>query len=429
MPEVRAGRSGILSTGLADIVLVGISAVSGILTARLLGPTGRGEFAIVVLWPGLIAAVGSLGVKEALTYQQALGRQAGSQLVGISLLLATVQTLLLVFIGWLVLPWLLSAQNPEVVRSGFAYLAFIPLNLYSLYALSLLHGNLDMLTYNLLRVSVSAVYLLLVCLCWLLGIAAVWTLTLSLLAANLTVAVVSVVVVIAKFGLRLTLDIPLIRAILSYGTRSHVGTLSYMLNQRADQILMALVLPPRELGWYVVAANVSGLTRIAAGAFSTLVFPRAARAISDERRGVVALYSRLTVTATLALAGVLMATIPFLLPLVYGQDFAPSIVPAMILTVATVFVAVGQTWAGSFRGIGRPSVPAMAELVSLILTVAALALLLPSLGIVGAALASLLAYSASSLFLYLQLQREWAFNWLEVLKPVPPHDLLIMIAR
>lgn len=429
MPEARTGRSGVVSTGLADVVLVGISAVTGIITARLLGPAGRGEFAIVVLWPGLIAAVGSLGVMEALTYHQAVARRERSELVGTGLLLATVQSLLLVAVGWLVLPWLLRAQDPEVVRSGFVYLAFIPLNLCSLYSLGLLHGNLNMQSYNLLRVSVSAVYLFLVCLCWLMGFVSVWALTLSLLAANLVVAVASVAVVIGEFGLHLTLNIPLIRGILSYGIRSHVGTLSQMLNQRADQMLMALVLSPRELGWYVVAASVSGLTRVAAGAFATVVFPRAAGTLLEERRGVVALYSRLTVTATLALAGVLIITIPFLLPLVYGREYTPSVIPAIILTVATVFVAVGQTWAGSFRGIGRPLVPAKAELMSLALTVVALALLLQPLGIVGAALASLLAYSASALFLYMNLQREWAFKSVEVLKPVPLQDFLVMIGR
>jgi O-antigen/teichoic acid export membrane protein len=45
------------------------------------------------------------------------------------------------------------------------------------------------------------------------------------------------------------------------------------------------------------------------------------------------------------------------------------------------------------RAIGRPGVPAIAEGIGLVATVALLLLLLPALGIVGAAIASLAAYS------------------------------------
>jgi hypothetical protein len=44
---------------------------TGVLLARLLGPHDRGEFAAVILWPSILAAVGSLGVPDATTFYTA----------------------------------------------------------------------------------------------------------------------------------------------------------------------------------------------------------------------------------------------------------------------------------------------------------------------------------------------------------------------
>ncbi|MCH7540941.1 MAG: hypothetical protein IH999_11195, partial [Proteobacteria bacterium] len=44
---------------------------SGILAARLLGPEGRGELAVIILWPSLIAALGALGITESVIYHTA----------------------------------------------------------------------------------------------------------------------------------------------------------------------------------------------------------------------------------------------------------------------------------------------------------------------------------------------------------------------
>jgi O-antigen/teichoic acid export membrane protein len=115
---------------------------------------------------------------------------------------------------------------------------------------------------------------------------------------------------------------------------------------------------------------------------------------------------------------VLMLLLPILVPLVYGDAFTPSIVPAEILVVASIAVAVGQAWAGSLRGLGRPSEPAKAEVISLVVTVAGLALLLGPLGIVGAALTSLVAYLMAATFMYLRLRHLLGMGLRDLLWPV-----------
>lgn len=48
------------------VLIQGLTVVQGIIIARLLGPVGRGEYAAVILWPSVFAAIGIFGTNVAL---------------------------------------------------------------------------------------------------------------------------------------------------------------------------------------------------------------------------------------------------------------------------------------------------------------------------------------------------------------------------
>ncbi len=408
----------LVSTGAADLTLVILSAFSGILMARLLGPTGRGEFAVAILWPSVIAALGTLGVREALTYERARAFYPASVLVGTALVLATVQSILLIGLAALLIPWLTRTQSLDVTRASLMFVLFIPANLVTHYALGLLQGSLEIPVFNALRLVVSVVHLGAVLILWALGLVTVWNVTLGLLIANACAALATVTAILVKCRVRWGLNLELLRRIFAYGLRNHVGSISSQLNQRVDQMLMAVLITPEQLGWYVVAVNVASLVRLPSGAFATLAFPRVAAGGLAEQRRLTELYSRLNATATLGVGLVLVLLIPLLVPLVYGQAYTSSILPAEILAVATAFVAIGQAWAGSLRGMGRPSEPARAEVISLVATVIGLSLLLIPLGILGAALTSLAAYLIASAYMFLRLRKLLSVSLRDLLWPV-----------
>lgn len=407
-----------MSTGATDLTLVVLSAASGILVARLLGPTGRGEFAVAILWPTVIAALGTLGVREALTYERARAFYPPPVLVGTALVLAMVQSALLMGLGMTLIPWLTRAQSLGVTKAGLMFVLFIPTNLVAHYALGLLQGSLEITVFNALRLVVGVVYLGAVLVLWALGAVTVWNLTLGLLIANGCTALATLTAILVKCGVRWVLSFDLLRRIFGYGLRNHVGSISSMLNQRVDQMLMAVLVTPEQLGWYVVAVSVSNLARLPSGAFATLAFPKVAAVESAEQRRLTGLYSRLNAMASLGLGLVLVLLIPVLVPLVYGQAYAPSILPAEILVVATVFMAIGESWAGSLRGLGRPSEPARAEVISLVATVVGLALLLIPLGILGAALTSLIAYLIAATYMFVRLRQLLSVSLRDLLWPV-----------
>lgn len=411
-------NSPLVSTGATDAALLALATVSGILVARLLGPEGRGQFAIAILWPSLIAAVGNLGLREALTYEQAKQPDLAPVLAAHALLLAMGLSVVLMAIGWGLIPLLTRSQALEVRAASLLFLWFIPTNLLAQNALGILQGNLNIALFNVIRLSVNVVYLIVVLLIWIMSTLTVWTATWALLLANVSTAAMAVASVWVKYGVRWCIDQTILHRLFSYGIRNHLASLMLLLNQRADQLLMALLIPPVQLGWYVAAVNISMLARLASGAFSTLLFPKVTNKPLEDQRRITVLYSRLNVTTTLILTIGLLVSIPFLIPLLYGRDYTPSVVPAAILTVGAAFVAIGQTWAASLRGLGQPMVPAKAEMISLLVTSVGLALTLHLLGILGASLTSVVAYSISSYYMFTHLHRLLDINLRQAIWPI-----------
>lgn len=72
----RGLRAVVQSVGSKSAILA-LQAGTGILTARTLGPAGRGELAAMILWPLFIASVTTLGVPSSLIYH--LRSRAGAR--------------------------------------------------------------------------------------------------------------------------------------------------------------------------------------------------------------------------------------------------------------------------------------------------------------------------------------------------------------
>ena len=64
-------RTPTAATTLTNVAILGGNALAGLISARALGPTGRGQLAIVVLWSGLINVIGIIGLPSSCSYHVA----------------------------------------------------------------------------------------------------------------------------------------------------------------------------------------------------------------------------------------------------------------------------------------------------------------------------------------------------------------------
>src|SRR5207245_11087929 len=64
--------------------------ISGVLAARLLGPTGRGELAVIIFLPMFLVSVGELELPRSLAYEASGSEEASAEVVATGFWLALV---------------------------------------------------------------------------------------------------------------------------------------------------------------------------------------------------------------------------------------------------------------------------------------------------------------------------------------------------
>ncbi|HEY2646989.1 MAG TPA: hypothetical protein VGI34_08435, partial [Candidatus Acidoferrales bacterium] len=145
-----------------SLVIQTCGAVTGILTARLLGPVARGELATVILWPTVFSNLGLMGCNWVLArgVAQDPERECDWVAVGVWVGLATAAIYLLA--GYFLLPLLLPADRIFLLPIARLCLLLVPLDIFNQVLLAVEHGRMRWRRYNLLRLSYFIFYLALI---------------------------------------------------------------------------------------------------------------------------------------------------------------------------------------------------------------------------------------------------------------------------
>lgn len=105
----KDNSSAAVKTMIFSMLILVVNMLTGVLTARFLGPTGRGEQTAMVNWSQFLAFCMSFGVPSALIYNAKRKPEETGKLYGLALLLATMFGGLATLVGVFLIPyWLRS---------------------------------------------------------------------------------------------------------------------------------------------------------------------------------------------------------------------------------------------------------------------------------------------------------------------------------
>src|SRR5580704_8535938 len=127
--SAKSGTMAVIQTGIANVAVQGINLLCGILTARSLGPDGRGVLAGVIMWPQFLAYGMTMGIPVASVYWLKRRPDISSELAGAGLLLSVLFGLLAAAVGALVIPYSLHAYPPAAVHLALLWILVTPLEL------------------------------------------------------------------------------------------------------------------------------------------------------------------------------------------------------------------------------------------------------------------------------------------------------------
>lgn len=389
----------------AGLTLVGL--LNSVLLARWLGLTGRGELAAALLWPPFAGSVMGLGFYTAITYFTARRDVDTRVVLGSALACGAVQATVGVIAGYFLLPLLLYKQSAFVVACARLYLAIIPISIVSQYLQSVLQGKLRFGVLNGLRAIVPVGYFvgsISLAVTNRLQIPAIVTLHIGLQLLTLVLALAATQKIGCLAGL--SVDASIVKRLVGYGGRVYAGEMTGNVNTRLDQMLMAALFPPKLLGLYVVAVAAAGGPEMLANAVRLVSSPRIAGCGSQtERRVQLVRTFRRYVMAVVPFAVLLALALPLLIPVLYGSEFRGAILTTEVLLLAGVVIGGAIVLGAGGQAMGDPWVNSKAQICAIPVTVTSLLLLMPRIGVIGAGLASLAAYSAQLGVVYLGLEK------------------------
>jgi O-antigen/teichoic acid export membrane protein len=387
-----------------DLLVLVFGLVNTILATRLLGPSGRGVVVLALNVSTVVQTLSTLGLPWAVNYYAARDRgDVGSR--------GHVGWLVLRFAPLLMACWAVSYLVIYIVRDTPALKGMSPTVIALSGALSLLllakqmqtsflAGLHDFRRRNVVWVTTPGVAAALLVGNLALGLRLTPALVLwmNVIGAVLATSFGFYALVVGHGAVAARHEAgaeP--REFLAYGTKFYVGLIAQTLNYRLGMFLVNAVLGTREVGLYATAVSVTELLLLVPNAVNVVVYPTIASLKGEQRDRVALLSTGATLYAIVALGLVWMIVAAPLIPWVFGPKFAGSVQPALWLVPGMAGIAVVRVLCHAAAGAGRPEVLTYTTLAGLAFTVPLQLALIPYLGIVGAALGSTIAYSASAI--------------------------------
>jgi O-antigen/teichoic acid export membrane protein len=401
-----SGKRNIAGTAVTNGLLGAIGIVTGVIAARWLGPAGRGELAAIQMWSSLLASLAMIGLPDAVVFFCAKHpTQSRRYLVTAgAIVLAVMPAFALA--GYLLIPHMLSAQSPRIIHAARVYLILMPI--YALVGLpyQLLRGIQHYRLWNVMRLVPALLWLGALIVGVLLRIGDPVQLTAAYLVLLALAGPILTGVVWKHAQGAATPDRAIATSLVKFGVPSASATLSQFFNLKLDQMMVAAMLPARELGVYMVAVSWGTCIPMLSSALAMVVSTQIAGGASHAERNRKFSQGVRNGAWMIAFAVVLLAAAtPVGVAMVFGRAFQAAVVPAAILVVASGTNALNGVLEELLRGYGRPSATLFAETVAVAAGLPALLVLLPRLGLTGAALASLVGYLSGTAVLLFQSRR------------------------
>jgi O-antigen/teichoic acid export membrane protein len=385
----ETGTATVAQTLLVRLGMLLINVATGIVTARALAPTGRGELAAIILWPQLLTFLLTLGLPAALRYHLRCSPERTPKLLTAAVLLASGAGVAAAVLGIAAVPLLLGQYRPEVERAAQAFMVLAPLMLL----FNVLTGALEVLDEFSLANALRALPPLITIVA--LGVLAFakGLNPITAAAAYLLPAVPLCLWLLhhlwGRMHSRWQDAMSEIQPLLTYGVRSYGTDFLGAVSGQMDQALIAAFLTPAALGLYTVAFSVVRMLGTVSDPVALVLFSRAAGLGLPHIIELTGRAVRLTLPVMLIGTGLLVVGGPTLLELLYGPSFREA---APVLAILGLEVVIGSTYfilTRTFMAAGRPGTISLTEGVGVATAAGFMLLLIPRFGIVGAAWALL----------------------------------------
>ncbi len=389
----------------AQVLTAGLGIVNSLLFARLLGPEAKGDYYLLTLVPNTTLVLVQLGLPTALGFYAAKGRTTSivRRAILLALFLSAVALIVIAMARPALESALLKGIDPTLILVS---MAVIPILVTATFVTSILIALKSVRWYAAVNVAQSVLStVFLVLLIGVLGFQIEGAVATYVIAATfgMTAFVLGTVRATrrARPGPKVTY-----RELFRYSLPLYPSSLTAFFSARADVFLIAAMTAEASapLGYYSMAVTIAEMATYLPSAVSSVFLPHVAGVSREEANRHVTTVARGTIILTGATA-VLLAPAGSILIAAVVPAFMPALPALFVLLPAVVSLAIARVVGEYVSGLGLTGRTSAATVLGFAVNLTANLILIPPLGIVGAAASSLISYTTTAIVITLIASR------------------------
>lgn len=388
-----------LETNLA--LKFGIGLLISAVTARALGPSGRGEYNLVVLTITTFSTLVNFGVHASNTYftaKRGIGLEKLFKSSIVLSLLASVASFLTLSVlhstGWI--RYLLPVDNLTPLMVGS--LAILPVVFFNMFAQGIIVGEnkiplnnyISLASQGLLALSLTFLFVF----GWLDVQLAVGLYALSFLMA--------LGIILGHYSnslrrlFRTVVSFAEYRKLMSMSLRIYLRNQLQYVNYRLPIYVVFYYFGTASVGIYMISVLLAETLWLVSTSMGSVLLP--VMSAQHEQSKSLSMKAALG-TFFLTITGSVVAAVvgPTLIVLLFGEAFTDAALPFLILLPGITIFSVTNVLETYIIGVGRPGLNSLISLVSVVFTIGSSLALIPVYGMVGAALTATGSYVISTI--------------------------------
>ena len=379
-----------------QVFIIIITFATSILLARYLGPEGKGLMTALLVYPTLLVSLAELGIRQSATYL--IGKKKYSEQDVISQVLLFLVTSSIAMV--LIVAYLFKVLNNPDFTFFMVLMAvfYVPVKLAISYSQGVFLGREEINKFNITsRLQPTINLTLIVLFIIIFGLSVVGA-VLATFVASLTVALYALRELTRISPIKLHFNWVISKRLISMGIVYAMALFILNLNYKIDVVLLERLTVASEIGQYSIGVGIVELIWLLPSTLGVVIFSHSSNAKDPAgfSKGIMKLF-RVTFVFSIICGLLLFFASEYIIPLVYGVAFAPSVEVLRILLPGIILMTAFKVLNMDLAGKGKPQVSLIAFTPAIVVNVILNVLWIPLYGANGAALASTISYSLGSL--------------------------------
>lgn len=385
----RDGTAAVFQTLLARFFIIGVNIATGTITARILGPSGRGEQAAMAIWPQFFAYSLSFGLPSALLFTLKKYPTERSKTFSTAVLLGIILSIISGVIGVLTIPLLLKQYSSETIYLAQGLMLAVPMVMFTEILRSAMEASDEFAIANQIRYIPPLSTLVMLVGLALAGKLTPFTAVVSYWLPGIPILVWMIACARRFFTIRFEQVRQSAKRLLHYGLRAYGIDLITTLAGQIQQVLAVSLLVPASMGLYAIAFSLCQLLYVVQSSFVTVLFPKAAARPIPEVVEMTGRAVRVGGFLAILMAAFMMLFAPIVLNLLYGKEYLAAIPVFRVLAIETVLGGTAVILSQAFMALDRPGIVTVIQSSGLVLGIPLILWLTPIFGLLGLSLALL----------------------------------------